>query len=527
METPVSSSVCTGKWKSESAFFLFPWEDFNGYHSLNDNILSVLASVYLQSFLTNEMIAIPKRVYVFQRPKVQDKKPTSMFKLLHPLFSNQISPAVDILRDGPHCLEHVSWGSAMKPFYRDSLHHLRTKLFDLLKHTLSYQYTLPLKPSSTSSRPKVVIMSRTNTTMGSPQRKLARQSEEKLQRLYETYGAEVIVCCHFTSSTSSGAANALKEVTSVLWNADICIGIHGAGLANCVLGNAGMIIVELQSQHNYGFDSFMKIAHMAKGHFVFYDIRKAPIHRGDGPGSLLSDKIVQDLVFLSLGLMKYSKEKTLSLIERKIHRIDHHTMRRDYLSPGRKDYQYTTKDSVAVSKEAHRPAYGDSSSIHPITRYNENVGYVHKHFYKQELLLDMDTEELYLDDSMRSDATDLFTEYIRFPAKYLSTIPLGNTDTSSSTLSAEPLIAKSFRYVEASTHAVYKSVGKIAEKLTHDPSIMQLNEKNQINIKRVRSEISEKVQPYQHDRAEKREYFIFLNPYLHVNSDKVIRLCTN
>ncbi len=31
-----------------------------------------------------------------------------------------------------------------------------------------------------------------------------------------------------------------------------------------------MIVVEFQMQHAYGFDSFMKIAHMALGEFVLF-----------------------------------------------------------------------------------------------------------------------------------------------------------------------------------------------------------------------------------------------------------------
>ena len=53
---------------------------------------------------------------------------------------------------------------------------------------------------------------------------------------------------------------------------DICIGAHGAGLTNCAFGREGVVLVELQQQFAYGFDSFQKIAHMNRGHHVFYDL---------------------------------------------------------------------------------------------------------------------------------------------------------------------------------------------------------------------------------------------------------------
>lgn len=57
--------------------------------------------------------------------------------------------------------------------------------------------------------------------------------------------------------------------------------------------------------HNFGFDSFMKIAHMARGHYLFLDIRGAP-RSANGGGLSLGGDVVQDLAQLGMALWRYS-----------------------------------------------------------------------------------------------------------------------------------------------------------------------------------------------------------------------------
>jgi capsular polysaccharide biosynthesis protein len=44
--------------------------------------------------------------------------------------------------------------------------------------------------------------------------------------------------------------------------ADICMGVHGAGLANCAFVNPNALMFEFQNWHNYGFDSFAKVSNI-------------------------------------------------------------------------------------------------------------------------------------------------------------------------------------------------------------------------------------------------------------------------
>jgi hypothetical protein len=57
-------------------------------------------------------------------------------------------------------------------------------------------------------------------------------------------------------------------------------------------------VVELQNDHAYGFDSFMKIAHMMNGVYIFYDIRNEKKHRGKGAGAILSSATINSIVNL-------------------------------------------------------------------------------------------------------------------------------------------------------------------------------------------------------------------------------------
>eukprot|EP01041_Mallomonas_annulata_P013378 gene13378-28363_t len=102
------------------------------------------------------------------------------------------------------------------------------------------------------------------------------------------------ICCNFQ------VVNSPVKLVEHFGNVDVCIGIgvHGAGLSNCVLAKQGSVLVELQQSHAFGFDSFMKVAHMTAGSYVFMDIRSFPVHRGKGAGTVLSVQSVTDMVRL-------------------------------------------------------------------------------------------------------------------------------------------------------------------------------------------------------------------------------------
>jgi hypothetical protein len=78
--------------------------------------------------------------------------------------------------------------------------------------------------------------------------------------------AGVTRCCQFAKYRT------IESLAAVFANADICVGVHGAGLSNCLLGPPGMIVFEMQAKRfsYFGFDSFMKIAHMSSGTYMGY-----------------------------------------------------------------------------------------------------------------------------------------------------------------------------------------------------------------------------------------------------------------
>lgn len=121
--------------------------------------------------------------------------------------------------------------------YRDSLVALRGKAYELLRTALGLHLSAAAIPER---KCRVVIVTRnTTSSSASSPRKLSVATEEALRAAYAAVGAEVIICCDF--SLMDGRA-----LAGVMGNADICIGIHGAGLANCALGNPGMVLIELQ-----------------------------------------------------------------------------------------------------------------------------------------------------------------------------------------------------------------------------------------------------------------------------------------
>ena len=92
---------------------------------------------------------------------------------------------------------------------------------------------------------------------------------------------------------------------------DVCMGIHGAGLANCVFGPPGVTIFEMQTRfHNFGFDSFMKVAHMASGTHVMMDTEGMYNKK---TGVVLQNSTLTDIVGL---LEVYSNEDQALLLKR-------------------------------------------------------------------------------------------------------------------------------------------------------------------------------------------------------------------
>lgn len=303
-----SSQQCS-TFRNDNALFLFPWEPHNAYHTLNDNIMALLASSLLQFALSPPTLRKELSPRVLYRFKAFAPRPVStLFQTIGLLYPNSAS-AYKLLTGGPHCITRATWGTQMKPFYRDSLHLLRYRLYDLLKHTLSHALQLPIIPAARnltvsssfdlSRVPKVIIVTRNmneSSNAGTQTRKLSVASERLLVQEFEKLGTHVSICCDF------GRMDA-KALVETFWDVDICVGIHGAGLGNCVLGARGLVLAELQVAYNFGFDSFMKIAHMTRGSYVFHDIRNAPNNRG----VVLSPEVVRDLAHVALAAWRRSQ----------------------------------------------------------------------------------------------------------------------------------------------------------------------------------------------------------------------------
>ena len=105
-------------------------------------------------------------------------------------------------------------------------------------------------------RPKVVIVTRNATQpLTSPGRKLSLRSEEQLLQAFQQRGFTAAICCDYK------VVNSVDAFLDYFLDVDICVGVHGAGLANCALGSHGMVVVELQTHHAFGFDSYLKVIH--------------------------------------------------------------------------------------------------------------------------------------------------------------------------------------------------------------------------------------------------------------------------
>lgn len=328
------------------AFFLFPWETNNAFHTLNDNVLSVLSNV-IQHYLATPVTTVPPQdtpvytLHVF-RVLARNKQlnSTVLYDLLPVIFGEgNVISARRVLKGGPHCFKHLAWSTANKPIYKDTLVDLRRASFDVLQHILhSYHadnkaalstalpvattlaQSLPQQQSaivrntganSTATelvrRPRVIIITRKGTT--DPSRKLNIKSEEELAVHFQRAGFATEICCDFQT------VNTVALLVDKFQDVDICVGIHGAGLSNCIFGRRGVVIVEFQTHHNFGSLLFQKLAHMASGHHVFYDARFAGKMQGKLKGGIILTKTaMQEVVVLSKKI--YAHSERTRLVER-------------------------------------------------------------------------------------------------------------------------------------------------------------------------------------------------------------------
>jgi len=296
---------CGSAWDT-SAFFLFPWEVGNAFHVINDNVLSVLASVVLQ-YITDvthgreQASARPKHHTLFMfKPR---GKPTLLMQLLNVLFDGDVREARYMLTAESHvskskfvtghCVRRVAWGSASKPFYADGLGQLRRVLYTVMRRVMSLKLgealvssanleinSIQRKVSSQAQalqtrsdqwqkrRGKLRVVLVTRSFDGNKQAVRAIQGQAEVA-LVAAFGksqevTSVARCCQFSKYKT------VESLAAVFAAADICVGVHGAGLSNCLLGPPGMVVLEMQAKRfpYFGFDSFMKIAHMSSGTYM-------------------------------------------------------------------------------------------------------------------------------------------------------------------------------------------------------------------------------------------------------------------
>ncbi len=290
LETTVSKK-CTTIWDT-TAFFMHPWEPHNAFHAINDNVLSILMGIAV-SYLLNGQITKSITLFKFNLSYFPLKPSGIMYQVLDFIFEDIARPASDLLKGGPHCIRKVVWSNGKKPFYKDSLAHLRKILYKFLVLVLQKNKYFPKLPTpelrekeTKKTRknkkvtlsvllppqvPRVVIVTRNFTGFGlkDPYRKLSYTSEVALKNAFEAQGAHAVICCDFTRVVTT-----VPRLLSYFSHADICVGMHGAGLTNCIFMQPQGIIIEIQSDYGFGFDSYLKIAQMQNGFYIAYDSRK-------------------------------------------------------------------------------------------------------------------------------------------------------------------------------------------------------------------------------------------------------------
>ena len=102
--------ACVRQWDT-SAYFLHPWESSNSFHSFNDNVLAVLATVVLQHVVgadtTSPLGGGHRTLFMFRKNAFSKKAATSqLFKLLFWIFEGDVRETAQVHQIGArHGLE--------------------------------------------------------------------------------------------------------------------------------------------------------------------------------------------------------------------------------------------------------------------------------------------------------------------------------------------------------------------------------------------------------------------------------------
>ena len=146
-----------------------------------------------------------------------------LWRLLYLLFEDDVHPARDLLgiSNNVHCVRHVAWGAAVKPYYKDSLTALRRVLYEILQFAVRHSAYFPLQPSPRFQNPKLsdfqrmksvqikehpqqsapmlraIIVTRRDVDSPNNARKLSIASEDELQVLFRLRGVQAVTCCDY------------------------------------------------------------------------------------------------------------------------------------------------------------------------------------------------------------------------------------------------------------------------------------------------------------------------------------------
>jgi len=93
--------ACTRQWDT-SAYFLHPWESSNSFHSFNDNVLAVLATVVLQHVVGADRTAPAdgghRTLFMFRKESFSKRSVASqLFKLLFWVFEGDVREAAQVV----------------------------------------------------------------------------------------------------------------------------------------------------------------------------------------------------------------------------------------------------------------------------------------------------------------------------------------------------------------------------------------------------------------------------------------------